>query len=66
MTKNYNSYVVFILGFDKPLRKLLKSKECDVAYNECISIARKFHISKEYKNTRLSLYDALYQFIKNK
>lgn len=59
------NYIIFVLGYDLLHDKLIgvNSEDyglpCDLAYDLCDCIARRFLESEEYKNTRYSTYEML-------
>lgn len=62
-------YINFILGYDLLNDKFKNSKcnECDVIYDFCDYLSRKFIKSEEYQNTKYSTYEMLVSWVeKNK
>lgn len=60
-------YIAFILGYDllhEPLEKSCIS-ECDLCFEYCLDLARKFKESDEYKDMKQSEYDALCDWVEN-
>jgi hypothetical protein len=60
------AYGVMVLAYDI-LHDTFDSKdlECDIVYNICNDIMRKFFKSDEYNDFNLSFYDALTIFVEN-
>lgn len=54
-------YLNFVLGYDLLNDMFRKSKcqECDINYDFCDYLARKFIKSDEYQNTKYSTYEML-------
>lgn len=62
------SYFTFVLGYDLLQHNLINSKynkTCDNAYDTCVSLAKLFLQSEEYKNMKYSSYDMLVKWLEN-
>ena len=62
------SYFAFVLGYDLLHHNLINNdfvKTCDNAYDTCVSIAKLFLRSEEYKNLKHSSYDMLVKWLEN-
>lgn len=59
--KDYNNYVVFVLGRD--LLKGILPYENDIAYEWCVNLAKDFEISDFNVNTK-GLYECLEEYVK--
>lgn len=61
------SYFAFVLGYDL-LQDRLKNSEytntCDTAYDNCVSLAKLFLKSEEYKNLKYSGYEMLEHWLR--
>ncbi len=58
-------YLAFIIGYDL-LNTMLKkdnSHECELNYNFCDRLSRKFIKSEEYQDTRYSTYEMLKKWL---
>lgn len=71
MINNYNDelyYHAFVLGYDL-LNDRLQASElentCDIAYDICISLAKQYLESEEYKNLKYSSYEMLVHWLNN-
>jgi len=60
-------YLNFVLGYDLLNDMFRKSKcqECDINYDFCDYLSRKFIKSEEYQNTKYSTYEMLECWINN-
>jgi len=60
-------YLNFVLGYDLLNNMFKKSncQECDINYDFCDYLSRKFIVSEEYHNTKYSTYEMLDKWIKN-
>ena len=60
-------YLNFVLGYDLLNDMFRKSKcqECDINYDFCDYLSRKFIKSEEYQNTKYSTYEMLDKWINN-
>lgn len=60
-------YLNFVLGYDLLNSMFRKSgcQECDVNYDFCDYLSRKFINSEEYHNTKYSTYEMLDKWINN-
>ena len=60
-------YLNFVLGYDllNDMFKKSKCKECDVNYDFCDYLSRKFIDSEEYHNTKYSTYEMLDKWLSN-
>lgn len=60
-------YLNFVLGYDLLNNMFRKSKcqECDINYDFCDYLSRKFIKSEEYQNTKYSTYEMLEKWINN-
>lgn len=58
-------YLNFVMGYDLLNNMFKKSRcqECDVNYDFCDYLSRKFIDSEEYHNTKYSTYEMLEQWI---
>lgn len=65
--ENEVHYITFCLGYDLLNEMLSKSEtsECDISYDFCDYIARKFIETDNYKNERFSTYDVLKEWIQD-
>ena len=60
------SYFAFVLGYDLLYKDIIiHSKTCDIAYDICVSIAKLFLKSEEYKNIKYSGYEMLEYWLRN-
>ena len=61
------NYLNFVLGYDllNSMFKNSKYPECDLSYDFCDYLSRKFIVSEEYHNTKYSTYEMLDKWIKN-
>lgn len=62
--ENYFAWVIAyeMLGF---IDETYEFRECDIVYDFCQYIANKYVNSEEYKNTKYSGYEMLYEYINN-
>ena len=61
------AYYIFVLGYDllQDYFKNSKNNECDVVFEIATKIYEDFEKSEEFKNSRLSGYDNLVEFLNN-
>lgn len=62
------SYFAFVLGYDLLRDRLINNdftKTNDSAYDTCISLAKLYLKSEEYKNLKYSGYDMLIKWLQN-
>lgn len=63
-TENEIHYISFVLGYDLLNKMLSKDQiECDISYDFCDYLARKFIKTDYYKNERKSTYDNLQEWV---
>jgi len=63
-TESEIHYITFVLGYDLLNEMLTKDPlECDIAYDFCDYLARKFIQTDYYKNERNSTYDNLQEWV---
>lgn len=63
-TESEIHYITFVLGYDLLNEMIAKnSLECDIAYDFCNYLARKFIQTDYYKNERKSTYDNLQEWV---
>ena len=55
-------YWIFVLGYDLLHNEL--PTECDLAFEKAQKIAKDFMNSDEYKNLKVSGYDALQEYLR--
>lgn len=63
-TENEIDYITFVLGYDLLNEMLGKdSMECDMAYEFCKNLARKYIRTDYYKNDKCSTYESLQMWV---
>lgn len=63
-TENEIDYITFVLGYDLLNKMLSKdSMECDISYDFCKYLARKFIRTDYYKNEKCSTYESLQRWV---
>lgn len=61
-------YHIFVLGYDLLNDRLQASdieSNCDIAYDICYSLAKKYLDSEEYRNLKYSSYEMLVYWLNN-
>lgn len=60
-------YHAFVLGYDLLNDRLQASdnRECDISYDICISLAKLYLDSEEYRNLKYSSYEMLVHWLNN-
>ena len=58
-------YLTFVLGYDLFHQKL-NNTECDISFYKCKDIIKDFLKSEEYKNMKVSAYEALQAYLERR